>query len=127
MNDVVKLALFVGVLFGCTVARADWVEKVETNADNLPQIAEWINGSCKPDSLDDIKVVSYQNGRGGDVSVHVFCNRSSGKLKPLVYSFWKYQRDIDLKSFVQNVLQGNQNTIVLLRDEGKENRVHYLH
>src|SRR5262249_15601234 len=127
MIDVVKVALFVGAVFGCALARADWMEKLESNPDNLPQIAEWINSSCKPDTLDDVKIVSYQEGRGGKISVHVFCNRSHGKLRPLVYSFWKYEHDIDLDSFVQNVLQGNDNVIVVLLDQGKENRLHYLH
>jgi len=103
------------------------MEKIETDPRNFPQIATWINSSCKPDSISDIKVVPYQYGKGGRVVVHVYCHTGKGKLKPVVYDFWNYEGDdppFDL--FTRNVLIGND-AIILLRYEGDQNGVHYLH
>jgi hypothetical protein len=130
MHRVMRWAAAAGLCTAAIVGRAatqEWMEKVESDRHNFPQIATWINSSCKPDSISDVKVVSYQAGRGGPISVHVYCHRGDGKMKPVVYDFWNYQGDepaLDL--FTRNVLIGND-VIILMRYEGDENGIHYLH
>ena len=127
-----RISTAVGLCAVTAVANAatvDWMEKVETDLHNLPQIENWINSACKPDSIDDIKVVSYQNGPGGPLSVHVYCRQGEAKLKPVVYDFWRFDGDdppLDL--FARNVLIGG-NPIILIRYKGEGNLsgVYFLH
>jgi hypothetical protein len=121
-------ALWLSICAPDAVARPlEWMEKIETNPQNFPQVATWINSSCKPDSISDLKVLSYQAGRGGPISLHVYCRAGEGKLKPVVYDFWNYRGDeppLDLVT--RNVLIGND-VIILMRYEGDESGIHYLH